>query len=335
MTAALRLLLTALLGFGLAVHARATECDAAHAGYRVLDMPSGRKLAVWYPTEAAEQPTTYGRASRALEGSVARDAPPAACTRVPLVLFSHGLGGCALQSLFITEALARHGYVVAAPDHRDAATCGIEGEGLRLGNLRTDHAVTDPRSWTDQSEIGRLQDLRAVIERVRADAMLAKLTDAEHIGAIGHSLGGYSVLGLAGAWPTWRTAEVTAVVALSPYLTPFLAQGALQKLAVPVMYQGAQYDLGVTPAMEGAQGAFALSPAPKYFVKLKGGTHLEWTNIACLGHSSVTRCVEARPNLGLIDAYAIGFFDRYLKGKAVPLLDTDGSGLLEYRVGLR
>jgi len=41
---------------------------------------------------------------------------------VPLVLFSHGLGGCALQTIFFTEELARHGYVVAAPDHADAAT---------------------------------------------------------------------------------------------------------------------------------------------------------------------------------------------------------------------
>ncbi len=35
----------------------------------------------------------------------------------PLVVFSHGNGGMRLQSLFFTEYLASHGYVVAAPDH--------------------------------------------------------------------------------------------------------------------------------------------------------------------------------------------------------------------------
>ena len=35
----------------------------------------------------------------------------------PLVVFSHGNGGMRLQSLFFTEYLASHGYVVIAPDH--------------------------------------------------------------------------------------------------------------------------------------------------------------------------------------------------------------------------
>ena len=143
----------------------------------------------------------YARATTQFKGSVARDAPPAACPRLPLVLFSHGLGGCAVQSVFITEELARHGYVVAAPDHRDAATCGIDGEPLRLGNLHTDQSVLEPALWTDKSEVGRLRDLRDAIARGGGPA-----TREDHrrqrVGAIGHSLGGYSVLGLAGGWPT-------------------------------------------------------------------------------------------------------------------------------------
>ena len=59
------------------------------------------------------------------------------------------------------------------------------------------------------------------------------------------------------------------------------------------MYQGAQFDWGVTPNMEGQNGAFALSAAPKYFVKLAGGTHLEWTNLACMGQPSVAACLKA------------------------------------------
>jgi len=115
--------LLALLALIASADARAADCDGRQSvGYRVLPLPSGRKVAIWYPASAAEQPFAYTRAGSDLKGSVARDAPPAACPRVPLVLFSHGLGGCGLQSTFLTEELARRGYVVAAPDHADAAT---------------------------------------------------------------------------------------------------------------------------------------------------------------------------------------------------------------------
>jgi len=328
--------LLALLALVASAEARAANCDGRQSvGYRVLPLPSGRKVAIWYPAAAAEQPFAYTRASNDLKGSVARDAPPAACPRVPLVLFSHGLGGCALQSTFLTEELARRGYVVAAPDHADAATCGIDSEALRLQNIRTEQPLLEPARWTEQSEIGRLHDLRATIAKVSSDPALARIADTTRVGVVGHSLGGYAALAMGGAWPTWRTREVKAVVALSPYAMPFIAQGTLSKLAVPVMYQGAQFDWGMTPAMEGSKGAFAVSPAPKYYVRLLGGTHVEWTNLGCLGVSSVAACLQQRPNATLIDRYVAGFLDRHLKNSPSPLLASEGRGLEAYRFEVR
>lgn len=330
------LALIALLAPVASADARAADCDGRQSvGYRVLPLPSGRKVAVWYPAAAAEQPFAYTRAGGDLKGSVARDAPPAACPRVPLVLFSHGLGGCGLQSTFLTEELARRGYVVAAPDHADAATCGIDGEPLRLQNLRTQQPLLEPARWNDQSEIGRLHDLRAAIAKVSSDPALARIADTTRVGAVGHSLGGYAVLALGGAWPAWRTHEVKAVVALSPFVTPFLAHGTLPKLAVPVMYQGAEFDWGMTPAIEGPKGAFAASPAPRYYVRLRGGTHVEWTNLACLGVPSVAACLQARPNATLIDRYIAAFLDRHLKDHPSPLLASEGRGLEAYRFEVR
>jgi predicted dienelactone hydrolase len=310
----------------------AADCAAPHTvGYRVLALDSGRKLAVWYPAAAPEKPFAYTRAAGGLLGSIARDAPPAACPRMPLVIFSHGLGGCALQSTFITEELARHGYVVAAPDHRDAATCSIDDDGLRLQNVRTEQPLLEPARWTEQSEIGRLQDLRAAIRRVAGDDALARIVDTTRVGAVGHSMGGYAVLGMAGAWPAWRTPEVKAVIALSPYVAPYLAHGTLPKLAVPVMYQGAQFDWGMTPTIEGPKGAFAQSPAPKYYARLRGGTHVEWTNLGCLGQPTIAACLKAKPNAALINRYAVKFLDRHLKDVPSTLLGSDGQGLEAYR----
>jgi predicted dienelactone hydrolase len=159
--------------------------------------------------------------------------------------------------------------------------------------------------------------------------------DVKRIGAIGHSLGGYTVVGLAGGWPTWTLPQLKAVVALSPYVAPFVAHRTLDRLAAPVMYQGAQFDWGITPVLEGPTGAYAQSGAPKYYLKLKGGTHLEWTNFLCAGQPNVVACLKANRNAYLIDRYSIEFLDRYLKDKPAPALDSKGAGLEQYVFELR
>lgn len=327
--------ITALLGaLSSASAVAAKDCTGRQAaGYRVLSMENGRKVAVWYPAAADEEPMAYSRRNGEFMGSVAKDALPAACPRVPLVLFSHGHGGCALQTLFFTEELARHGYVVAAPDHKDGA-CAIGSDELKFGNMRTDQPFYEPQRWSDQSEIDRLRDLRAVIGLVAADPLLGPATDVRNIGAAGHSLGAYSAIALAGGWPSWKHADVKAVLAFSPYLLPFVSQGTLARLDVPVMYQGAQFDWGITPSLEGAQGAYAVTAPPKYFVKLNGGTHFEWTNLLCSGQPNVVACLKAKPNAYLIDRYGIEFLDRHLKNKPAPALSAKGRGLEAYRFEL-
>ena len=243
----------------------ADDCTARQAaGYRVLTMENGRKVAVWYPAAASEQPMAYSRSTGGFMGSVAKDAPPSACPRVPFVLFSHGLGGCALQTLFLTEELARHGYVVAAPDHKDAV-CAIGSDEHNFGNMRTDQSFLEPDRWSERSHRDRLLDLRAVIDLVANDQQLGPAADVQRIGLIGHSLGGYTAIGMAGGWPSWKHADVKAVLALSPYVLPFITQGTLARLDVPVMYQGAQFDWGITTSLEGAQGAYASDGGAEVF----------------------------------------------------------------------
>lgn len=323
--------LLAALALGSCLPAQAADCNGRFsAGYRVLALENGRKVAVWYPTDAEEQPVAQARANSGFAVSVARDAPPAACPHVPLVLFSHGWGGCALQSIALTEALARAGYVVAAPDHADAA-CAVGSAEVNLGRMRIDKSFLDPGSWNDRSEIARLHDLRAVIRLVAADAQLARIADTARIGAVGHSLGGYAVIGMAGGWPTWKTPEVKAVLALSPYVLPFMARGTLARLQVPVMYQGAALDWGLTTSLEGPQGAYAVTAPPKFFLTLAGGTHFEWTNMVCSGTPDVAACLKGRPNARLINRYGIAFLDRYLKGKTGEALTAPARGLAAYR----
>ena len=315
----------------LSATAAAADCNARQAaGYRVLALDGARRIAVWYPAAASEAEHPYTATSNGFVGRVARDAPPADCPGLPLVVFSHGFGGCGLQSIFFTEELARHGYVVAAPDHRDATVCAIEERSTRLLWTRPAAPFHAPDRWSERSHADRRDDVLAVIRIVADDRELGRVVDTRQLAIAGHSLGGYTALGIAGAWPSWKAPGVKAVLAFSPYAAPFVDHGALGALDVPVMYQGAQFDWGITPLLEGAKGAYAQSRPPKYFLKLAGGSHFEWTNLVCLGERDTASCLKDRPNAYRIDRYAIEFLDRYLKDKPSPLLGRKASGVEAY-----
>ena len=112
-------------------------------------------------------------------------------------------------------------------------------------------------------------------------ALLVELTLFDtRTGVVGpRTLGGYTVMGLAGAWPQWRFPGIKAVLALSPYSQPFVVRHDLSGLAAPVMYQGGTLDFGITPSIAKTEGAYALSAAPKYFVEFAAAGHLAWADI--------------------------------------------------------
>jgi predicted dienelactone hydrolase len=229
--------------------------------------------------------------------------------RQPVVIFSHGFHGCATQSRFLMSAIAAAGYVVLAPNHRDA-TCG--GGQARL-TARPDVPFTQPQSWDESTYRDRAEDIRLLIAALHTDRRFADHLDWSRLALAGHSLGGYTVLGLSGAWPSWKLPEVRAVLALSPYVQPFLAKGTLGGLTVPVMYQGGTNDWGITPWLARLSGAYAKSPAPKYFIEFKGATHFAWTNLGRLDRPAIT-------------AYSVAFLDYHDLGRrnaAATLLRQD------------
>jgi len=74
-----------------------------------------------------------------------------------VLIFSHGFGGCAKQSTFLTEALAAHGYCVFAPNHTDAR-CGGGRPGL-AGDRRSRSAIRC--RWSDET-FADPDDIRAI-----------------------------------------------------------------------------------------------------------------------------------------------------------------------------
>ncbi|MEO1320907.1 MAG: alpha/beta hydrolase, partial [Pseudomonadota bacterium] len=140
---------------------------------------------VWYPTDSTEQTLIQIPEKRPvfLAGYAARNAPLAESKqRLPVVVISHGTGGAALQMMWLGRALAARGYVAVAVDHHGntAAEPAYDARGFRL-------------VWE------RIADLSVAIDRLAADETFSPRVDTSDVSAIGFSLGGYTVLGLAGA----------------------------------------------------------------------------------------------------------------------------------------
>ena len=290
--------------------------------YKAGEEERRRNVFLWYPSAKEAERHDY----RGQIGFVALDSDVAQGSH-PLILFSHGFLGMGDQTIFLMEAFARKGYVVASLNHADSL---LQKRTRPIEPPR----FADAKNWTDQKFRDRQEDMIALLDHLlelngQQDSFLHEHLDVKQIGACGHSLGGYTVLGLAGAWDSWRDERIKAVLALSPYSMPFLTQGSIAELKVPVMIQGGTLDFGITPFQTPIYNKL---PGPKYLLVLKNETHFGWTNLISLGKTTTE--VVKDGNAQLMTDYSVAFFERHLRGKdgkQVELLQQKNPRLDSYR----
>jgi predicted dienelactone hydrolase len=197
-----------------------------------------------YPAYGEERLLPFGPYTVA----AAPDAPIAA-GRFPLVVISHGSGGSHLTHRQLARHLVLAGFVVLLPEHPR--------------NNRLDNTLAN----TEAILASRPRHLRAVIDAAYADAELNAAIVPDSAFVIGHSLGGYTGLALAGGTPTTFASEradgmpsivpvepdarVRALVLLAPATGWFMAAGALSNVHVPILMLSAEHDM-LTPAGHGA-----------------------------------------------------------------------------------
>jgi predicted dienelactone hydrolase len=150
--------------------------------------------------------------------------------------------------------------------------------------------------------------------------------NAAAVGISGHSLGGYTTLGLIGGWQKSTEKRIKAALALSPYTLPYHEQGNIADVKIPVMFQGGTFDWGITPFIP---PVYKKLTGPKYYLVLKNETHFGWTNLIALGKTT-TDVVKAG-NAQLMLDYSAAFFDRHLLGKKdSKLLEEQNTRLSSY-----
>jgi predicted dienelactone hydrolase len=227
---------------------------------------------------------------------------------MPLIIFSHGFHGHNTQTRFLAMALAKAGYIVLAPEHADASV---------LGNTAPPEIpFRQANDWSETTYKKRCLDIQNLLAALHKDKHWSDLINWSQVGLCGHSLGGYTVLGLAGAWSSWQIPDVKAVLALSPYCEPFIVHDTLGGIKIPVMYQGGTRDFGITPSIKKNDGAFSKTGSPAYFIEFDKMGHLGWTGL--------NQNADQRE---LIDFYSIAFFDKYLRGDKSAKLEEKKDGV--------
>jgi predicted dienelactone hydrolase len=140
---------------------------------------------IWYPADPAsvEQSQWIGNPATpfASAGKAARDAKPLAMAqKFPLILLSHGIGGSSSMMAWLGSALASHGFIAAAVNHPG-------------NNALEDYTLPGAIFWAQ-----RARDLSTLLDLLLADPTFGPHIDPKRVGAAGFSLGGLTVVELAG-----------------------------------------------------------------------------------------------------------------------------------------
>ncbi|HEY3441994.1 MAG TPA: alpha/beta fold hydrolase [Paludibaculum sp.] len=215
------------------------------AGLRWVEVPDPPPadpipLLILYPSNATVQTETLGPYPL----SAARNAPVAGGT-FPLVVISHGTGGSPLVYRTLAAHLARNGFVVLLPEHPR--------------NNRNNNEL----AGTAAILTNRPRHLRRIVDWALLDDALGAALQPGAFSIVGHSLGGYTALAVAGGLPTAFPHEtpdhvsrpievapdprVSALVLLAPAAPWFMAPGALNAVRVPILMLTAEKDPHTPP----------------------------------------------------------------------------------------
>lgn len=158
--------------------------DTNALGFQSITLPDPHnerplEMVVWYPSTSTAAPELIADDVVFVGASAVRNAPPTAGEH-PLVVLSHGYRGNWGNQTWLASALAQHGYIVAAVNHPGT--------------------TTHDRNPTAAAQLWqRPIDLHRAIEAVATQPEKFGAVSKRQIAVVGHSLGGWTAMEIAGA----------------------------------------------------------------------------------------------------------------------------------------
>lgn len=321
--------------------ARAQTSSAASA-------PASRAALAPYAGElAAELPIARADAQLGVPGApplevrVHYPSAPAADAKLPVIVFSHGLGGSKETYAYLGEFWARHGYVSIHVTHPGSDTSLVQGKRLADVAEAFQHATRDPEILKSRPrQIGQVLDALPELEQ-RVPALAGHL-DAARVGVAGHSYGAYTTMAVAGQkvrLPGVENGDLSdarphAFIALSPQgPNPLQSESSYAAVRRPLLVMTGSLDEQPKFLVKGAaeQGGEwraqvfgLLPPGDKWLVYLEGARHSTFS-----GGAGAAIKGEQAPDpqmLRCIESSTLAFWDAYLRELPAARAYLDANG---------
>jgi hypothetical protein len=240
-------------------------------------------------------------------------------TSYPVLIYAAGVPANPEYGTAQIQELVSHGYIVAAINHPYIAAWTVFPDGRIVTSRWVEMVDADPSFMDVSAEYGA-QDQMFVLDQLE---LLNLAPPGERFGGR-LDLDRVGIFGV--SWGTWASALACHH---DSRCKAVLLEGTHGYLPAPVSEEGLGIPIAImNGAGESTPQGFENMTGPAYAMTMNGINGLCWGDFGLwpdISYDILTE--EERGNVAalrarqVIDAYALAFFDQYLKGEESPLLD--------------
>lgn len=228
----------------------------------------------------------------------------------PVVTFSHGAGGYRIQDQVLSQNLASHGFIVIALDHFDVSSTLLPNGNLYVNLVSLANIPIAEATLKD-----RVRDLVVVMDQLdglnKEDPMLRTGLDLSRVAAVGFS------------WGAETAAEFCRVDSRCQAAVSLDWGGGRSTDSVPEFVRlGLQEpSLMLNASNNAADYLFRKADTDAYWVQISSTVHGDFVLEPWYSTSGDSNSAAKMEAVRTIQAYALSFLKKYLKGEDDPLLD--------------